>query len=217
MNALVFDTAGPVIGVGLRDDRGFSQRIERVNRGSEARLVPWAVELAAERDLALAELDGIGVTVGPGAFTGLRVGLASAQGLALALGKPLFAVDSLMPRARRVGGRVLVMLDARKGRVYGAVHDGTTLLQPPADVDPDTAIAWMGGRAFVATGEGALVYADRIVAAGGTIADGADDPSIEALAGLTIAGLTAGEGVDACAVAPLYLRDPDAVPVAAGR
>lgn len=212
MNVLVFDTSGPVIGVGLREERGFSQRIERVNRGSEARLVPWVLELAAERGLALPELDGIGVTVGPGAFTGLRVGLATAQGLAISLGKRVFAVDSLVPRARRVGGQVLVLLDARKGRVYGAVHDGTTVHQPPSDVDPDTAIAWMGGRAFVATGEGAIVYADRIVTAGGTVAESADDPSMEALADLTIAGLLAGEGVDPCAIAPLYIREPDAIP-----
>jgi tRNA threonylcarbamoyladenosine biosynthesis protein TsaB len=209
---LDIDTAGPVIGVALRAGGRTEHRTERVIRGSEARLVPWAIELAAAAGLTLAELDVVAVGAGPGAFTGLRVGLAMACGVAQAAGIPVWAGSTLESRAwqHRGSAPVLALLDARKGRVYAAVFDASGgLLSGPGDVDPEVALAWMR-RPFVATGEGALVYREAIEAAGGRVAERADDPGVVALAELGERAWSRGEAVAAEAVRPTYLRAPDA-------
>lgn len=212
MRVLAIDTAGPVVGVALSVDGAVRARTERVTRGAEARLVPWALALCDEAGLRLAALDGVAVAAGPGAFTGLRVGLATASGLALAIGCPLWQGSSLAHRALGAGGdRVLAMLDARKQRVYAARYDGGRLTAGPADVPPDEALAWMDAP-FVATGEGALAYADRVTAHGGTLVARADDPCVHVLARLGAEALARGEGSDPIGVQPVYLRAPDARP-----
>lgn len=207
MNVLAIDTCGPVLGVALRAGGQVWSRTERAVRGSETRLVPWARELCAEAGLALSDLDGVAVARGPGAFTGLRVGLATAQGLALALGVPLWGACSLDSRAARVQGQVLCMLDARKGRVYACWYPGGTA----GDVPPEEAVA---GRpsSFLATGEGALVYRDLVEAAGGRVAEGAGEPAVDVLARMGEEALSRGEGRDPVDVTPLYLREADATP-----
>jgi tRNA threonylcarbamoyladenosine biosynthesis protein TsaB len=216
VNVVAVDTCGPVIGVALWAGGEVRVRTERVNRGSETRLVPWVQQLLAEAGLGLAQLDGVAATVGPGAFTGLRVGLATATGLSMAIGRPFWGTDSLEPRARRVGGEVLAMLDARKARVYASWY-APDRVSGPADVAPEVAIGWTRGSGpWKATGEGALVYADQVRAAGGTIAEEADDPAVGVLATLAAAALARGEGIDPVLATPLYLREADAVPPARG-
>lgn len=174
--------------------------------------MPWALAACEEAGTRLSELDGVAVAAGPGAFTGLRVGLATASGLALAIGCPLWQGGSLAHRALGAGGdRVLAMLDARKQRVYAARYDGGRLAVGPADVPPEEALAWMQGP-FVATGEGALAYADRVTAHGGTVAEHADDPCVHLLARLGAEALARGEGSDPVRVEPVYLRAADALP-----
>lgn len=213
MVVLAIDTAGPVVGVALAVDEAVAVRTERVQRGAEARLIPWAQALGAEAGIALTALDGVAVAVGPGAFTGIRVGLATAVGLSLGLGIPLWGGSSLRSRAARIEGDlpVLSLLDARKARVYAALFRGGDEIAGPGDVDPAEAVAWAQGP-FVAIGEGALVYREAIEAAGGTVADDAEHPGVDALARLAIAGLGRGEGRDPGEVRPVYLREPDATP-----
>jgi tRNA threonylcarbamoyladenosine biosynthesis protein TsaB len=210
MPLLAFDTVAPVIGVALAADGAVRERTARIARGAEALLVPWARELAAEAGIALSDLDGIVVANGPGAFTGVRVGLATASGLALALGLPLVPVMSLASRAAAQTEPVLALLDARKGRAYAAWYAGG-LAEGPADVDPETAIAW-ATPPFVATGEGAVVWRAAIEAAGGRVAADAAVPALRWLVHLGAAALARGEGTDPTSIAPLYLRPPDAVP-----
>ena len=137
---VAFDTAGPVVGVALLCADGVVERNERSLRGAESRLVPWMQELLAETGLSTRDLDGIAVSNGPGAFTGLRVGLSSAIGVALSVGVPLYPCSSLRSRAAHLqhhDGPVLSMLDARKGRVYAAVFSKEgTVIAGPGDVDP---------------------------------------------------------------------------------
>jgi len=208
---LALDTAGPVAGVALWSDGLVGQRVERVTRGAETRLVPWANELCALGGFALADLDGVAVAVGPGAFTGLRVGLAAALGLATALELPVWAGGSLASRALRLGTdeRVWVALDARKQRVYAALYAGSQCIEAPADRPPTEALNGMA-TPFVATGEGAVVYRELVEAAGGRLAEEADHPAVDTLARLGAEGLARGEGVGVSEVHPVYLREADA-------
>jgi len=214
VNVLAIDTVAPVIGVALRTGGRTLERVARTQRGAEALLVPWAHALCDEAGIRVDDLDGIAVAHGPGAFTGIRVGLATAVGLALGLGKPLWSGSSLDSRAARHSEEaVLAMLDARKGRVYAAWYPHGSLAAGPGDVPPEEALAWATAP-FVAVGEGALEYRALVEARGGRVADAADHPAVDALARMGEEGLRRGEGRDPIDVAPFYLRAPDAkVPV----
>lgn len=215
MRLVVFDTVGPVIGVAVCAGEALAVRTERVTRRAESRLLPWAVELCQELGSSISQIDGVGVAVGPGAFTGLRVGLATAGGLAQAVGCPVWGGCSLRARAQALigaGRPVLSMLDARKSRVYAALYDSSGgVIRAPADVEPAQAIGWAPPGA-IAVGEGAAVYGDQVVASGLELAEPIDDPGVGGLLRLCQAGLNRGEGVDATELRPVYLRAPDAVP-----
>jgi tRNA threonylcarbamoyladenosine biosynthesis protein TsaB len=213
---VAIDTAGPVLGVAALDGERLAVRIERAPRGTEGRLPVLVREVCDELGIALRDLDRLGVAEGPGAFTGLRVGLAAASGLAMALGIGVVPVDALASRAHqaRLGGVLLSWLDARKGRVYAERWLDDARTSAPEDLTPEAALASLA-PGFRATGEGAVVHAARIVAAGGAVVPNADDPGVAALARLA----AAGDPVDPAALAPRYVREPDAVPSrpAAGR
>src|SRR5262245_52075822 len=94
-------------------------------RGSHARtLLPLIDAALAAAGVGLRQLDLLAVSIGPGSFTGLRIGLSVAKGLALATGLPVVGVPTLEAYALHVGprpGLICPVLDARKGEVYGAV------------------------------------------------------------------------------------------------
>jgi tRNA threonylcarbamoyladenosine biosynthesis protein TsaB len=106
--------------------RVVSQRTHLRPKQSAEQLLPMIAELLAEAGWSRTALDRIGVSVGPGSFTGLRVGIACAQGLALGLGVPLVGVTSLQAMARAVPdfipGLRCPLLDARRGEVFAAAH-----------------------------------------------------------------------------------------------
>jgi tRNA threonylcarbamoyladenosine biosynthesis protein TsaB len=211
MRLVAIDTAGPVIGVAALDGPRAAFRTLRVARGTEGVLPGFVAEVLAELGLAPAALDGIVVAAGPGAFTGLRVGIAAATGLATALRLPIVGADPLRARARsgRDGVPVLAALDARKGRVYAAAWGGDgRLVREAADVGPDVAARFLPPP-FVATGEGALVYRAVFEAAGGEVAADAADPGVVALAREGARALAAGEGQDPVDLVPRYVRAPD--------
>lgn len=209
---LVFDTAAPTLGVGLWAGGVARERTVRLARGSERVLLPLAAELLTEARLGVGDLDAVGVAAGPGAFTGLRVGLATAAGLAQARKVPLVLCSSFAARGSAVhaGGRGVVMLDARKQRVYAQAWADGAPSGEGADVPPAEAIGWMNG-AFWATGEGAEVYRSQVEAAGGVVVEQATEPRADRLAELAALAFTRGEGNDPAQVRPVYLREPDAV------
>jgi tRNA threonylcarbamoyladenosine biosynthesis protein TsaB len=216
VKVIAIDTAGPVIGVALASEGAFTERTERVRRGAEGRLLPWVLDLLNERGLRVSDLDGVAVAKGPGAFTGLRVGLSCGAGLAYGRGIGLWSEVSLRSRGLRVGGPVLAVLDARKGRVYAALYSDTgALLRGPSDVAPEVAASW-GGPGLSVTGEGALVYRGVFEAAGLVVAPRAEDPSVGMLALLAVGAFERGEGGDPVKVEPLYVREPDAKPPKTG-
>lgn len=212
--ALVIDTAAPVAGVGVvRGGElawGWSRRLER---GLDGELGP-ALQDALGR---APRLDVVAVVTGPGAFTGLRVGVAAGLGVAVAMDLPVAGVGSLEARAAGLHGRVLSLLDARKGRVYAAwyeVHgEAPRVMVEPCDVPLDVALAGVE-PGFCAVGEGALAFRNLIESAGGVVADAAAAPPLLQI------GLQALSNRDAW-VPPEglrlhYVRPPDARPPRAG-
>lgn len=171
---LGIDTAGPVVSAALCDASGADRGTwsARVVRGADGVLLPALHELLQQASAHGAPLAGVAVTTGPGAFTGLRVGVATALGIAFARQVPVFAVSSLAARAQlHRGPRVLALLDARKGKVYAGLYD--TTVQPPRLLAPevDAPLAdVLTGAPVLATGEGALRFADELQAAGATLA-----------------------------------------------
>lgn len=217
---LGIDTAAPVIGAALwlGDHAGPTWQLRAV-RGADVALLPAVQALLADLEGRGLRLDRVAVTVGPGAFTGLRVGVATALGLAVARGLPVVPIDALAVRAAMAGGPetptpetpVLALLDARKGKVYAGLFsltgDVPAPLQPAMDLPLDEVLP---AGPFLAVGEGAVPYAAQIQAAGGVVHPEADASAAPAVARLG-ARLPA---LDAGAVALRYLRDADAVPPA---
>lgn len=203
MRAILIDAAGPVVGVAAWEGEELvrAAAVRRV-QGADAWLVP---EVAASL-ARLGGVDRVGVTIGPGAFTGVRVGVASALGLAFARGAAVVPLCSLALRAALVPGepRVLAWLDARRDRVYAGTFDTRgpvpLALDEPGDRLPGEAAL---GPAGVGVGEGALVYADHLRAAGHRVVPHPDRSPVTAGLGL----LKVVAPVPAAQVEIRYLRE----------
>ncbi|MCF6215567.1 MAG: tRNA (adenosine(37)-N6)-threonylcarbamoyltransferase complex dimerization subunit type 1 TsaB [Emcibacter sp.] len=119
----------------IKDGKIISELFEDRMRGQAERLMPMCLEACDKADVSFEDLTAIAVTRGPGAFTGVRIGLATAKGLALALGLPLVAVTTLEAVAQNLAeamgrrqnklpiGRAAIALDARRSEVYLQVFD----------------------------------------------------------------------------------------------
>jgi len=162
----------------------------------------------------VSSVDLVVVSVGPGAFTSLRVGVATALGLALAQDCPVLGVSSLEARAQMVGGegRVLALLDARKSRAYGGAFEWTETGMMPMgneqDLAPEQAVLLAGRGGFKAVGEGALVWADLVAGAGGQVVD---EPERSPAAWMAEnAWERRSQAVSPGEIRLRYLREPDA-------
>ena len=217
MKVLAVDTTSERESVALADD--LVVRAEaRVRAAGHSRQILAAVEFVLRSaGVAADEVDGYAVTMGPGSFTGVRVGLSTVQGLALASGKPCLGVSTLDVLAATIAGEaptLVAMVDAaRAGQVFAAVYD--------AEARPREEPRSEAAEAIVGRVEGALAV----------IGDGADRYRAEILSrrpdalfprrDLYLAGtlallagprLAAGEGAPPGALRPLYLRAADIRP-----
>ena len=213
MRLMVIDTAlglctAGVFEIGGADVRQLGLRSEPMVKGHSERIAGFARDAAAEAGVAFTDLDRIGVTVGPGSFTGLRVGLAFAQGLAAALGRPVVGISALEALAISASGgspAVAALIDARRGQVYARFWRDGQADGPAEALTLEAAavrIAALGPDALL-VGSGAGLFAEA--AAAGRLA--LEGPAPEAVARLAAAA------DPALALArPLYLRAPDAIP-----
>jgi len=202
MIVLAIDTCLFACSVAVVDgERVLARRVEPMSRGHQERLAPLVQEAMLEAGLGFDRLERIGVTVGPGSFTGLRVGLAFAKGLAAALAIPAVGVGSLEALAEPERGNVVAVLDAKRGQVYlQAFCDGVPVSAP--DVLPiETAAARVAEFApDILIGTGAALLADVRPGVRVTPAD-VTDP-------VAVARLAAARPM--VPPRPLYLRAPDA-------
>ena len=121
MNLLAIETATECCSVALLAGARLIERSELAPRRHAELLLPMCDEVLAEAGLARRDLDALAVGRGPGAFTGVRLAVSAAQGIALALGIPVVPVSSLAALAMQApddGGDVLAVIDARMGEVY---------------------------------------------------------------------------------------------------
>jgi tRNA threonylcarbamoyladenosine biosynthesis protein TsaB len=216
MIVLAIETATQQVGCALLvDDQVVgTHEVSRGRRHAE-NLVPAIQFLCRQTGIELRELSAIAVDIGPGLFTGMRVGLTTAKTLAHSLAVPVVPVCSLDVLAypkRDTDRTIAAVIDARRGEVYYALFapegTGCGRLTEPTVTTPDDFIADLLGA-----GDGALTYADRF-AADLPRASAADPalahPAASSLAVVAGPLLRAGAGRDALLVEPLYLRRPDA-------
>ncbi|MFZ0907551.1 MAG: tRNA (adenosine(37)-N6)-threonylcarbamoyltransferase complex dimerization subunit type 1 TsaB, partial [Mycobacterium sp.] len=142
---LAIDTATPAVTAGIVADGDLlAERVSVDARAHAERLTPNVLGALADAGLQMADLDAVVVGCGPGPFTGLRVGMATAAAYGHALGIPVHGVCSLDAIGGQTTGETLVVTDARRREVYWARYrDGVRIDGPavsaPADVDPGAA------------------------------------------------------------------------------
>ncbi len=217
MKILAIDTATERCSVALRTMNVTFARVIDTPRGHADLILTLVQEVLDEAGLALADLDAIAYGRGPGAFTGVRIAIGVAQGLAFGASLPTVGISDLAAVARQVavaGDRVLVCMDARMNEVYWAVfdcHDDGRVIaasieqvSAPALVDADpAAVTKLAGTGFRAYPELASRFAAQ------TPIDAL--PRAAEIAWLGEAALLNGEGRPAHEAQPVYLRDNVAV------
>ena len=216
MKLLAFELATEACSVALWIDGEVRERFEIAPRRHAELSLPWAEELLAEAGLARSQLDAIALGRGPGAFTGVRLAIAIAQGIALALDRPLIPVSTLQVLALRAPAEathVLSSIDARMGEVYAARHvcvDGQWQLQgeevvcAPEAVELPDGSRWFGVGTGFGAAEGVLAtrLADQL--------DGVDAqalPRASDLLALAVPMFERGEAMAPELVEPAYLRN----------
>lgn len=163
---LGFDTSGPYCAVALlRGDHLLADRFEAMAKGQAERLMPLIEQVFAEAGLAPRDLDAIGVGVGPGNFTGIRIAVSAARGLALALGIPAIGVTAFdMHRTVSVPkGRLLVCLPAPRDQVYVQAFVNDLPEGPPHLLDAAHPDLRNEDRDAMAVGPGADRLAGHVV------------------------------------------------------
>jgi tRNA threonylcarbamoyl adenosine modification protein YeaZ len=204
---LAIDTSTPAVTAALHDgDRVLAESTTVDGRRHGELLAPAVEQVLAEAGARPADLTDVAVGVGPGPFTGLRVGLVTARVLGHTLGLPVHGVCSLdaLASVAEVDGEFLVVTDARRREVYWARYAGPfARLTHPAVDKPDVVIA--SAPTLPAVGQGAVLYPDHF-----GDARAPELVSAGALAGVAVHRLA--EGVPLLDPEPLYLRRPDASP-----
>jgi tRNA threonylcarbamoyladenosine biosynthesis protein TsaB len=216
---LAVETATSAVSVALlRGEALLDEWTSEDARAPSERLLPGIDALLARSGTPLAAVASFAVSVGPGSFTGLRVGIATVKGLAFASGRLVAAVPTLaaLARAGAAGAApVAALLDARRGEVYAAVYgaDGAALVAETV-AKPAALAERLAAGTRVVVGEGAEAAAAELVALRG--ADLVILPRPIGLARAAAVGalgarmLARGEGLAAGAVAPRYVRRAEA-------
>lgn len=231
MKLLAFELATEGCSVALFVDGQVRERFEIAPRRHAELALPWAEELLAEAGVARSELDAIAISRGPGAFTGVRLGIALGQGIALAIDRPLVPISTLkvvaaslvLPYGTEPAGskqRIFAAIDARMGEVYAGAfeRDGADLVAlseeivsaPDAVVLPDDG-RWHGAGTGFAALDGALLarLQPQLASVDASVLPHASD-----LAQLASLAFARGEVVAPELVEPAYLRDNVALTLA---
>jgi tRNA threonylcarbamoyladenosine biosynthesis protein TsaB len=234
MNVLAFDTSTPSTAVGLSLGAGavldaYDHPAPRGRPGHQARLLPLAAQLLDRAGIDWSRLDRVGVGVGPGTYTGLRVGVATARGLAQSLAIEIVGISSSMALAHtalrsRHAGPVMTVVDARRGELFLAAYAPASsgppaLLSAPRPVAADAlreAVDEIVGREsgrdddpWLAVGDAVRSVSTTLTAAGLNVP--AEDPPLQCPSGVALcelATLLDAQPIDV--LLPDYCRPADA-------
>ena len=159
---LAFDCSGGACSAAVaREGEVLAHRFVALERGHAELLVPQIDAVMAEAALGFERLSAIVTTIGPGSFTGLRIGLAAAHGLALATGLPVLAATSFEAYLAGIGDAgsrpVAAVIDSRRGPVFGQIFVGGEAAEPHS-VEPAEAGAWLPRAAVLVTGDGTAPF-----------------------------------------------------------
>lgn len=216
MLVLAFDTTAAACSVALvKDGAALTHIRELMDQGQAEILIPQIEEVMAQASLTYSALDRIAVTVGPGSFTGVRVGLSTARALGLAAAKTVIGINSLeviaaaVPEAeRRRHGHILAAVDTKRGDLYVqlfAAREHAPCVEPVA-LPPDQIANWLAEKNIpekdiLVTGDGAVEALKALPAAAPSAADPLPDAVV-------LARLAAARTADPAGPLPLYVLPP---------
>src|SRR5262245_52028805 len=215
MRVLAVDTTGAHGSVGIVEDGellGLIGTREQSPRHAES-LLPTIEHLLRLHELRLEQIDGFAVAVGPGSFTGLRIGIAAVEGLSFATGKPAAGVSALEATAfrfRHAEGLLVPLIEAYRGEVYGAAYRARSgeleLVVEPACSGAAAFLESLGERPALVAGTAILRHREEIEAnAGDAFLSDASFFIAEEVARLGAARIEAGDAAALGSLAPLYV------------
>ncbi len=224
MRILALDTATEACSAALLTSLGADLaevrilgRYEELGKTHAQQILAMVEALLAEGQMPLAALDAIAASIGPGAFTGVRISVAVAQGLAFGADLPVVAVTTLealaLPAIQAGAAGVLACLDARMGEVYWGCFaadaaQGLVAMGPPA-VGPPGSVILPDARPYQGIGRGFAAYPQLAALPGLTVDPSGERalPNAREVAWLGALRFARGEGRDPADLSPLYLRD----------
>lgn len=217
MRVLALDTATEACTVALWTGQTMISRIEQPGRGHALRILPMIDAVLAEAGLRLNDLDALAAGIGPGAFTGVRLGVSVAQGMAFGASLAVVPINTLETLAMQAlqpvqnsDRVVLACLDARMGEIYWGLFKaddarGVIAVGQPRVDKPQAASEAFDGAPQIGIGRGMRVLQAAGLWAGPCDADAL--PQAEHMAQLALLRLAQTAGIDAADLQPLYLRD----------
>lgn len=213
---LAFDCSGAACSVALYSEGQVTiRRYKAMTRGHAEALIPMIAETMAATGEHFSRLAAIAVTVGPGAFTGIRIGLAAARGIGLAAGIPILGVTTFAAVAEAVqdserrGRRLMVLLDSKRGDLF--VQEFDTTLTPVGSASiraPEVVAAALGSGTATLAGDGVALVRAPLASLNADVRFSAADGPVEAayVASAAVRLATNGERLPPI---PLYLRAPE--------
>ncbi|EAR52398.1 hypothetical protein OG2516_07972 [Oceanicola granulosus HTCC2516] len=210
LRTLVFDTSAAHCAAALSSGGAvLHSAVEPMTRGQAERLIPLIEELQAADGTGWDDIAAIGVGIGPGNFTGIRIAVAAARGLALGLGVPAIGLSSFeLARAPEDTPAELVLLEAPRGGAYAQLFAHERPAQPPELIDPSAPPARLARGGLVVSGHRAAEVAAVL---GGKVGDAPPGDLPHRLSRLAFWKLRHGYDVGQ-RPAPLYVRAADAAP-----
>lgn len=225
MNILMIDTSGPACGVAVMRDGAIAYEAQLVSgRTHSQRVMPMVDTALAMSDMTVSDIDLFGAVLGPGSFTGVRIGVSTVKALAHAAGKPCIGVDALHALAANVtafDGVICPILDARAQQVYGAMFRAGDVPERMMDDEAMKLVDFLElvdktGENALFLGDGVAAMREKIVERLGTRAHFAPAQHMNLRAGSACAvaerryAADENAAVDYIHLLPLYLRAPQA-------